>query len=401
MTNKRFCIKMSSILPGCIELLTGALLIYEGWYLEKYTAIPGVLQILALMIIGLTAILIMRHMKQAVNSTIVWWGVFGLYSLVSAWLIGANMYIVTDALFTYFSFIAVTYCAGVVSSYTKNYVWFSKTIMIVCMMCAVSALSNGVQYKNGEHYVITMSNHNNPNTLGLIMAIGIFILLFYERNNGLIGRILRIIFAGIFFIVTVNTGSRSALLCAVAVIGIYIYSLLKNTNGKILVRILKRMFVIIAVCSVVMIAVQYLLENNISGSGINRLFEKMNGDSFSGRTDLYVVAWQMFLDNMLFGVGYKCFASLGGFGYYTHSTYIELLSCTGIIGFVLFMVPIISGLKNAIRFFKNDNGRGVTILMMMIVSGFFGIVYYGMVFLMVLYMEMNRIPTIRNSTLKR
>ena len=43
--------------------------------------------------------------------------------------------------------------------------------------------------------------------------------------------------------------------------------------------------------------------------------------------------------------------------------------------------------------FNRDGGRSATILLLMLISGFFGIVYYNMVFLMVLYMEISRIPS--------
>ena len=149
---------------------------------------------------------------------------------------------------------------------------------------------------------------------------------------------------------------------------------------------------IVSVFVIAIVVASFIGNANVSGSAIRRLVDKFNVESFSGRTVLYNLAWDMYKEHPIFGIGYNCFASMSGYGYFTHSTYMELLACTGSIGFILFMSPVLSGTVRGLRSFKKDEGRSTTILLMMLVSGLFGIVYYNMVFLMVLYLEISRIP---------
>ena len=58
-----------------------------------------------------------------------------------------------------------------------------------------------------------------------------------------------------------------------------------------------------------------------------------------------------------------------------------------IIGFILFLLPVIRALFCAIRNIKQDDGQNLSILVLFIVSGFFGIWYYNLLFMIVLYIN--------------
>ena len=384
-------IKKNTVLVWLIKFQLVLMIIYEGWYLQKFTAISGLLQLLAVTIIG-TTLLLMWNMTLRGNKSIIYWGIFGVYSLISAFIINADMTVVLDSIFTYFAFIAVVFCAGVVSRYTSDYSWFSKAILFVAVISAFCALFYGVLYKNGDYYVTTMSDRNNPNTLGLVMGIGTFMAVFPERPPRLLGWLIRIALLFVFLLVTVNTGSRSSLICELAVIAMFVYSKLKNAKGSLVDRIVRNTAIVLTVFISATVVISFFVSGNTTSSAVQRLVENFNSESFSGRTDLYDIAWEMYRENPISGIGYNCFASMSGHGYFTHSTYMELLACTGTIGFALFLWPVLTGTWRGVRAFKRDGGRSATILLMMLVSGFFGIVYYNMVFLMVLYIEILRIP---------
>lgn len=368
------------------------MIIYEGWYLEKYTAIPGVLQLLAISIVGSTLLLLLSNPECGKNKLIKFWFSFGLYSIFASLVVDADMSIVLNSLFTFFSFISVVYCAGVISSYTSDYSWFSKAILLTSVISAFFALFYGVPYQNGAYFVTTMSEYNNPNNLGLLMCVGTFVALFPERNPRPFGWLARMVMLVAFLVVTVNTGSRSSLLCEVAVIILFLYARIKRMKGTATERLTKKIALIVSVFVIAIVVASFIGNANVSGSAIRRLVDKFNVESFSGRTVLYNLAWDMYKEHPIFGIGYNCFANMSGYGYFTHSTYMELLACTGSIGFILFMSPVLSGTVRGLRSFKKDEGRSTTILLMMLVSGLFGIVYYNMVFLMVLYLEISRIP---------
>ncbi len=392
MSSRRVIIKKKTILTELIKFQLVIMIVYEGWYLQKFSTIPKMLQLLAATIIGTTALLIVKNVRCGKNTLIKYWLLFGIYSFLAALIVNANKTVVFEALFTYFSFIAVVFCAGAVSKYTSDYSWFSRSVLFVSAISAYFALFHGVPYQNGAYFVTTMSDHNNPNNLGLMMSIGTFMAVFPEQRPRLHSWIVRIALLLAFLWVTINTGSRSSLLCEIAVILLFLYSRFKKTNGSAIERLLKSLSVLAVALVLLTIVMNFVSEGNVAASAIRRLIDEFNVDSFSGRADLYVSAWTMYKEHPICGIGYNCFATLSGYGYFTHSTYMELLACTGTIGFLLFLGPVFAAAWRSLRVFKYDSGRAATILALMLVSGFFGIVYYNMVFLMVLYMEISRIP---------
>ena len=165
-----------------------------------------------------------------------------------------------------------------------------------------------------------------------------------------------------------------------------LYSHLKNTSGNAVNRFIKRAALILACMSAFLVIVNTVASFSGSGTALNRLIERFNSDSFGGRTELYDAAWEIFMQHPIVGIGYNCFRVVGGYGYFTHSTYMELLACTGIVGFILFMGPVLSGLKYAMYSMPENQGSKIILLAMLLLSGFFGIVFYNIVFMMVLYL---------------
>lgn len=388
-----------------IKFLLTVLLIYEEWYLEKYAVIPYFLQILAILIVGCTFLNSYRSLwTYFSNKTFVSWFMFGAVAALSALFFSTELSHVISSLVTYFSFLAMCFCAGAVTQKTRDLEWFRRAMLITACMCAFSAIFQGVDYKNGDYYVTTMSYRNNPNNLGLMMSIGVFFMLMPLKKQSVFAWIVRALLTVAFIYVIVNTGSRSSLLCSITVVGFSVFSRIKNTTGQRANRLLKQSILILA-CIGALLYVMNLAENytetgtaisrlieklfhssNTTGNLWNKLKEKFRSDEFSGRMDLYKLSWDIFLQRPIIGIGYNCFRVLSGYGYFTHSTYMELLSCTGIVGFFLFLGPVFSGLKYAIISIKRNQGRKIILLCVMLLSGFFGILYYNFVFMMVLYL---------------
>ena len=370
-----------------IKILLTILLIYEEWYLEKYSAIPYVLQILAVLIVGFTFLYSYGSLSYYIsNKSFLAWLFFGVFAALNALLFSAEPSYAFNSLGTYFSFLAISFCAGVVSQKTCDLEWLRRAMIIVSCMCAFSAIFYGQPYKNGLYYVTTMSQNNNPNNLGLMMSIGIFFMLMPRKKQSAFAWIVRTLLSASFVYVVVNTGSRSSLLCCVTVVAFSLYSHMKNTSGNAVNRYIKRAALILACMSALLVIVNTVASFSGSGTALNRLIERFNSDSFGGRTELYDAAWEIFLQHPIVGIGYNCFRVLGGYGYFTHSTYMELLACTGIVGFILFLGPVLSGLKYAIYSMPENRGSKIILLAMLLLSGFFGIVFYNIVFMMVLYL---------------
>ena len=135
MSTKRPNIK-SAPLAALLKLELIIMILYEGWYLEKFSAIPLMLQGLSAMIIGTTGLLLLKNRSYGKDGIMKYWVFFGVYSLIAAMIINADMKIVSDSLFTYFAFVAIVFCGGVVSRYTSDYSWFSHAVLLVCIISA-------------------------------------------------------------------------------------------------------------------------------------------------------------------------------------------------------------------------------------------------------------------------
>ena len=101
---------------------------------------------------------------------------------------------------------------------------------------------------------------------------------------------------------------------------------------------------------------------------VDRSLESLGKDStLTGRTYLWSIGWQTFLDHPVLGVGYQAFWQPGIFresqmmrnalgetinGF--HSAYIEVLVATGVVGVVVFVALLAGTLSRCIRWFKRD-----------------------------------------------
>ena len=374
-----------SMLIGILKFLISFLLIYEGWYIEKFGAIPYLLQILAVLVVFFTLLCILFNPKvKKYNRRIaVWWLSFGVLSFIVG-LFTRYADVVNSALSTYFSFLIVCICIGYLVQY-NNENWISRIMILVTALCALSATFFGYHYLNEGYAGITMSAYNNPNNLGMVMSIGVFYLLMPNKKQSVWMWAFRIILVGVYLNVIVNTGSRSGVLCLGTIVGFSVFFNFKYLRGSESSKIFKRILLGIACATVVFLGLHYIQSIGSGTSGINRLLDNFNSKSYGGRTRLYVIAFKIFLKNPVFGVGYYGFSVVSNLHYYSHSTYMELLSCTGVVGTILFLFPMVKGSINSIKYRSLDRGRSITLLLLFFVGGFFGILYYNFIFMILIY----------------
>jgi O-antigen ligase len=226
------------------------------------------------------------------------------------------------------------------------------------------------------------------------MAIGVYYILNPQDKATYLNWVFRILVSIVCFFVVIRTGSRSGLLCyatAVALTLFFQFLAYGKTQKR---KITKRFLIMLLLVLTGLFLFDYI--NNIESgtTGIHRLLNEFRLDAYSGRTSLYVEAWEFFKKNPVFGIGYKCFVYLSSFDYFTHTTYMELLSCTGLVGFSLFLYPCVPAVASAWKHRKKDLGRSFTILMVFAAVGLFGIVYYNLLFMVVLYCEIVRARTL-------
>ena len=79
------------------------------------------------------------------------------------------------------------------------------------------------------------------------------------------------------------------------------------------------------------------------------------GDSL--RLGFYKEAWDHFKTHPVFGIGYNQFRVYNAGGYYSHSTYAEILADGGVVGIILFFAPHIWCVLNLIKIAKKYAGN--------------------------------------------
>lgn len=120
--------------------------------------------------------------------------------------------------------------------------------------------------------------------------------------------------------------------------------------------------------------------DNVLIRRFNRIGQKMQYQGVDAGYTNYVderfgtisKSWNTFLQNPVFGVGYKCgniFSRLEEFGVGTHSEFVDVLAQYGIVGFFFWIMFISSAIKYQNNSFK-CNGWKATLLIMLIFNPF-------------------------------
>lgn len=197
----------------------------------------------------------------------------------------------------------------------------------------------------------------------LIYGIAALLLLFKENTNKL-SRILSIIALPLLFIGLVLGGKRAHLLFMIlALLITYLFS----TEFKMFfIQILKIMMgtITFIIGGIALFTVYNPGIDTPIGKLLNNLNRTIEGfasgeDISSGRTILYDYALKLFNDSPILGIGWREFSQLSvGLlnnerGSHPHNIYFQLLTELGLVGFVLFMIPIIYILIKTIKLLIN------------------------------------------------
>ena len=203
-------------------------------------------------------------------------------------------------------------------------------------------------------------------TSGMYMALGTVItggfLLTGRARTGKFSKLMLVVF-GVFFVALVLTQKRGHLLFGVvALLAMYLVGYVRGNMKKRLKQILA---IIIIAAAAFIVAMQIpAFANTISRFAVGSISSADLNDISSGRVDeLWMPAWEEFKSHPLLGIGWRQFKYLhpmsNGVNNDCHNIYIQLLCETGIVGFAVFMIVMIStyvmGWKALIHEKKNVN----------------------------------------------
>lgn len=231
----------------------------------------------------------------------------------------------------------------------------------------------------------------NSNMVGMsFMLSGISALYFLLQSNS---KVKKIGYSGlmiIMFALGLMSGSRKAFLMLFLGSGMLLYGNSQNKNNFI-----KKVGLVFI--SLLLLMLSYSLIRNLEAFSVitervDELVEGTSGGALDSSAEeryyMMEVGWRVFLRAPLLGEG-LC-ASSNYFGTYSHNNYIELLMNTGIIGLIVFYIPIIRN-GAALLTLKNRDLLGwlMSFLCCWLLIGSLGMVIYYDKTSMVLFMLIN------------
>lgn len=318
------------------ECLVFVLMLYLTWYKEiwgtKAVILYGVTTILTCI-----ALLKCFNEKMPLNNMptiLVAYFLLAMFSFTTGWIVAKDLSAMLSSIFTFLSFFVVCFDVWIISEEKGSMDWILQMFTVCALVCSLQTVIWGSDFNNGI-IVRTMSPTNNPNTLGFIMLCGTFsIIAKLEKLEK--HRMLGMILIMLFLFTIVLSGSRKCFLAAVLLVVLWIVHFVKSGDSADKTKKLKNLiYVLIFAAVVIFFAVNYLSGTSLF-ERLKQLFAKGGGDE---RIRLYKDGIKFWKNSPLIGVGFDQYKYWSTLHMYSHSTYIELLSCTGIIGCLIFFFP--------------------------------------------------------------
>ncbi|MGH7456175.1 MAG: O-antigen ligase family protein, partial [bacterium] len=202
-----------------------------------------------------------------------------------------------------------------------------------CVFLPLSIFNGDFEIGSYTEYHQTKGITGNPNDFAYLILLTIPALLyFWQKNASLQRRSALLALIAFMTLGILASGSRKAFVGFVVLILLWMWMCFKK-------EILRKpglavsMFIILGA---VFLTTNYMLANTYMGKRFKTdLVEKKAPMENHIRIMLYQEGFEMIKNNPIFGVGLGNFQALSRVGTESHSDYIEIAACTGIVGFLL------------------------------------------------------------------
>lgn len=315
-------------------------ILYLFWYKYVFGQSSKFLYGGALLVMGTTMLYMNKksYNRFGIPLGTKWHIAYGIYSLLFGFFIVEYKFYMITSLITYFAFLAVVICICYICEGTNDTSWLMSEIAAVALLCAFWTIFKGYDYRNGV-MVKTLGADNNPNTLGLVLIMGIFAIMMLNSRK-FAGMIISLGLMGVLSYGIVLTGSKKSLFGAGILLAIWMISFIRDSSKS--GKIFRIMLSYILVAGIITAAVMYFNTSYKNTASFQRMQGLFDSGSTLTRAAMYRRAFELFEQNPLFGIGYDHFRIVSGFGTYSHSTYVEVLSSGGIMGSFIFFVPLLA-----------------------------------------------------------
>lgn len=335
-------------------------LFYIGWFQDVFFIIPRVPLTLGGSMIALLFLHKLCTSKKesfVITKPVTIWLIFSFYVLLSGFFVAFDKILLIDSLLTYIQTLAVVVYLINVSAIEKNNKFFIKTYLIYSIVYMVTMLFWGIERRGGRLHLSTTSN---PNGDALTLLAGVFCALYLFNSKKISKFIMTFGLVGVYVYTIVMTGSRKTFLVVCLLIALWIVFVFKKYwrvySGE--KKLISAILLLTATAILIVEFVPLILESTLFRRFIEKGFMISSDPTRSG---MYREAYMMFTGNPLFGVGFNQYRLLSVYGTYSHSTYAEIISTTGIFGTVLYFTAYIVIIYNLLTLYKKEKGSDLSI----------------------------------------
>ncbi|MFE4896538.1 O-antigen ligase family protein, partial [Peribacillus butanolivorans] len=266
------------------------------------------------------------------------------YILLSGYIVSDNKILLINSVFSYIQTVVMMIFIIDLSKIEGSNKFFIKSYAILAMVYAITLIFWGYE----DNGITTVSSTSNPNNDGLVILYGVFCMFMLINNKKLFPIIISFVSNGVFVYAIVLTGSRKSFLAAVLLIVLWLLLVFKNHwNVLSFKNRLYLSFLIIPTLGFMIIKfMPFILDSTL----YTRLTEEVGYEGDINRINMYKAALEYFYSNPFFGIGFNQFREF--WGVYSHSTYAEILSTTGMIGTILYFTPYFIIISSLIRVYR-------------------------------------------------
>jgi O-antigen ligase len=261
-----------------------------------------------------------------------------------------------------FMILPVLYFVGANNIKSDRFV--QAIIGCVCLTLIVADFNFYTTFKwmNTEHYSdnIRISgpfSYLGPNEMGVFFSQHVFLLLgilYYTENRKLKYLILVCCSASMYPILF--SYSRAAYMCTLT--GLFFIGIIKDKRFLLLLLVLVILYSVVLPRSVVeRIDMTFVGSEEVSEARNEAGVFDVGGTKIemTGRKHLWVSALKYFEAEPLLGIGFDTFRHLEGF--ITHSLYMKILAEQGIVGSLIFLVFIVTVLRQSYVLFSKSKSK--------------------------------------------
>ena len=356
--------------------------LYFNWFQYVFGIRQSILYVAALtlaVLIGFDICLKKRIVIFKSLSIVKTYIIFGSYALLTGLFIATDRVFMLTALLQFFEYVYICYTIYYISRTEASMEWILKVFYITALICGLQTLFFGEVRRSASLFVTTIGETNNPNTLGILMVFGIIAVLFdFESFQNQF--LLKMSSIALFSYIVILTGSRKSFLAMVIILVFWLinyFTYTKFNKNNIQFIGFKGLFRKLVIILGVVAALTYVSGGAFSESSMmTKLLQLFThgGLSESERIPLYLQAFAFFKQYPLFGIGFRQYEVLYFGHIYSHSTYAEILSCTGIVGTLIFFLPIVILLLKLVVssfIYKNESCYKYRIILLVLLTELF------------------------------